>query len=428
MLFPHAAVASPHYLATAAGAGVLQRGGNAVDAAVATNLVLAVVCPHLCGVGGDLIGMVWFDGALHGINSTGALPQAAKLPDDERVPVHGIGAVTVPGAPAGWVAMHERFGSIPLADLAAPAIRYAREGFWPSPNLADGLERSRQLLAQDPESKRLFLTDGKIVNPELADVIADLPGFYTGPVAHNAPEPFTPVDFAAHRAEWVDPMRTEWMGVEVCEMPPNSRGHLVLAALDRLEPLEGLKDDDSELHMRLMRAIGVAAPTGDTVYLATWDEYGNVVSVNESNYMGFGSGVTVPGTGVHLHNRGAYHTAATYKGGAKPVHTLAPGMTLRDGSPEIAFGTMGGEAQIQIHMQLLARIYALGYDAQSAVAAPRWVKHGEADLLAEEGLPPLGGGPMPHPGIAGHAHIIRRAQRGLDAGSDPRCDGSVGGY
>lgn len=427
-VFPHAAVASPHYLATSAGVGVLQSGGNAVDAAIATNLVLAVVCPHLCGVGGDLFAMVFDDGVVHGLNSSGRLPAAAALPKDGKVPERGIGAVTVPGAPAGWLAMHERFGTVPLANLSAPAIRYASEGYWPTPGLSNSLELSRSILETDAETSRIFLTGEMIRNVELAETIAALEHFYAGKVATNTPPPFEPEDFEAHRAEWVEPDHTSFANTEIYEMPPNSRGHLVLRALERLEPLDGLDAESPEFHLRLIRAIESASLDGDTVYLCVHDEHGMAVSINESNYMGFGSGVTVPGTGVHLHNRGAYLTPESYTGGARPIHTLSPAMALREDVPLMLFGTMGGEAQIQIHMQLIARILFLGQDPLEAVGAPRWIKRGDGDLLAEHGLPDIGAGPISQSSIAGHAHVILRTDKGLAAASDPRCDGSAAGY
>lgn len=428
-VFPHAAVASPHFLASAAGLRVLLSGGNAVDAAVATNLVLAVVCPHLCGVGGDLLAMVHSGGEMVGLNSSGRLPKAAKLPPEGEVPVRGIGSATVPGAVAGWLSLLERFGTMGIGELAAPAVRYAREGITPSPSLRRGIERSRELLSEDAEAKRIFLAEPPIVQRDLADTLENLENFYTGRVASNAPQPFAPEDFAGHRAEWVDPLNAPFAGCEIYEMPPPSRGHLVLKALELLEPLDDLSEDDPEFHLRLIRAIeGAASIEGDTVYLCVVDEHGMAVSLNESNYMGFGSGVVIPSTGVHLHNRGAYLTPQTYVGGARPVHTLSPAMALRDGEPHLVFGTMGGDAQIQIHLQLLARILVKGTDPQQAVAAPRWVKQRKGPLMSEEGLPEMGATPVPHSDAAGHAHVILRVAGGLAAASDPRSDGLAAGY
>ena len=426
--FSRAAICSPLTLASEVGLDVLRRGGNAADAAIATNLALAVAYPHMCGVGGDLLAMIWNDGELVGLNSSGALPARAELPPG-GVPLRGPGSATVPGAPAGWVALAERFGSRPLAELAAPAARLAREGVERAPGLAKITEWSRELLAQDPEAARIYLADGKLAQPELADVIDDLAGFYSGAVAKAAPEPFTPADFSAHRAEWVEPLREPFSGVEVCEMPPNSRGHLVLEAIRRLEPLDGLAPSQPAWHELLIRALRAAVFGGDTIYLCVVDENGMAVSLNQSLFSGFGSGVVVPGTGVLLHNRGAYHSPDTYRGGAKPVHTLSPAMALADGRPRLVFGTMGGDAQVQIHLQLLARILIAGDPVEEAIAAPRW-QFSERELLYEEGVPvpiDLPGGmtatPMPVPELAGHAHAILIGEDGLHAAADPRADG-----
>jgi gamma-glutamyltranspeptidase/glutathione hydrolase len=424
------AVCSPLTLASEVGRDVLRDGGNAVDAAIATNLVLAVAYPHMCGVGGDLLAQVWDRGALVGLNASGALPAAAVLPEDGTVPEHGIGSATVPGAPSGWCALADRFGTRSLRALAEPAIRLARRGVPRSPGLARMTAWWRSRLEADPEAARIFLAEGDLVQEELADVLADLPGFYHGPVAAAAPAPFTPEDFAAHAAEWVEPLRTPLGDAEVCELPHNSRGHLVLEAIRRLAPLDGLRPDDPEFHARQMAALEPVVRGGDTIYLTVVDGDGMAVSLNQSLFRPFGSGVVVPGTGVLLHNRGAFHTPATYRGGGKPIHTLAPGMALRDGRPLLVFGTMGGEGQVQIHLQLLARILVAGQDPQDAVAAPRWLLEPDV-LLVEDGLPPLADVaptgvsilPMAVPDLAGHAHAIRITGDGLLAGCDPRADG-----
>jgi gamma-glutamyltranspeptidase/glutathione hydrolase len=231
----------------------------------------------------------------------------------------------------------------------------------------------------------------------------------------------------------VTPLRAPFAGVEVCEMPPNSRGHLVLDAIARLEPLDGLGPADGEFHRRLVRALGAATFGGDTIYLCVVDGRGMAVSLNQSLYMAFGSGVVVPGTGVLLHNRGAYHTRESYRGGARPVHTLAPAMALAGGRPRLVFGTMGGEGQVQIHLQLIARILVAREPVDAAIAAPRWT-FDRTTLFVETGLPaldPLPGAlgvwPMPVADLAGHAHAILVGPDGLDAGSDPRADGVPAG-
>ena len=429
-LFPHAAVATPHYLASSAGLAVLTSGGNALDAAVAANLVLAVVYPHMCGLGGDLFAMVWASGEIAGLNSSGRLPAKAKL-YTETVPRTGIGSATVPGAAAGWLALLERYGTRSIGELAVPAIRLAREGCPRAPGLARITSLMSVLLERDEEARRIFLADGPLIQEDLVRSLEDLDTFYKGPVAERAPEPFSPADFAEHRAQWVEPMRIEWRGMEVCEMPPNSRGHLALRMLQALEPLDGLTPDDAEWHRRLIRAhdgvVSASEDGGDTIYLCVRDENGMAVSLSQSLSGAFGSGVVVPGTGVLLHNRAEYFTADAYGGGARPVHTLSPAMVLKDGEPHLIFGTMGGLSQLQVHLQLLSRIVIGGQGIAEAVAAPRWRVFPQM-LCAEEGLPDLGAQPYPYPDLAGHAHVIRVLSGHVDAAFDPRSDGAALGY
>ncbi len=446
--FPHAAVASPHYLASSAGLAVLASGGNAVDAAIAANLVLAVVYPHMCGLGGDLLAMVWADGDLHGLNSAGALPMAA--PRVEKVPRKGIGAASVPGCVGGWRALRERFGTREIADLAAPAIRYAREGVVRAPGFARITGLMRPLLERDVEAARIYLGDDPLVQPELAATLEQIDDFeeYLG---SRAPAPFAAQDFRAHRAEWVMPRRLQWRGVEVCEMPPHSRGHLVLEALERLEPLDGLKPADAEWHQRLIRAHGPGGLANDTIYLCVRDEQGMAVSLSQSLKDAFGCGVVIPGTGVLLQNRAADFTPETYIGGAKvPEHTLAPAMVLGSApgaghddlqlrgalaqderkeqmEPLLVFGTMGGPSQTQIHLQLLSRIFVAGEDIGDAIAAPRW-RINPGGLIADAGLPEIGAQPAPVPDLLGHAHAIMVQGHGVAAAADPRSDGAALGY
>jgi gamma-glutamyltranspeptidase / glutathione hydrolase len=428
--FEQGAVCSPLTLASEIGLEILRSGGNAVDAAIATNLALAVAYPHMCGVGGDVLAMVWADGALHGLNSSGRLPAAAELPED-GVPERGIMSATVPGAPAGWAALAERFGSRTIDELAQPAIRLARDGVERAPGLRRGIAQYGDVL--DTVGQQIFQSGDQLVQPDLARTLETLADFYMGEVARNAPSPFSPADFAIHAVEWVEPLAKEFFGVQVCEMPPNSRGHLTLEYLARLEDLTGLSPTDAEWHVNLIRAVVSAKDAGDTIYLCTADDNGMAVSLNQSLYMGFGSGVVVPGTGVVLHNRGAYHTTSSYRGGEKPIHTLAPAMCLHDGRPELLFGTMGGEAQVQIHLQLLTRIFIARQDIADAIAAPRWVLK-QGTLSVEEGLPDLSGLVEPpiarttRPEDGGHAHAIRIRDGYFEAAADPRSDGVAVGF
>lgn len=431
--FAHAAVCSPLTIASEIGLAVLRDGGNAVDAAIATNLALAVAYPHMCGVGGDLLAQVWCEGELSGLISAGRLPETATIPSDRQVPQRGIGAATVPGAPAGWMALAERYGTRRVRDLAEPAISLAREGIERSPGLSRFTERSRDMLADEPETAGVFLALGRLVQTDLAKTLERIEDFYEGVVASSTPRPFTPEDFAAHRPEWVRPLRARFVSVEVFELPPPSRGHLALEAIRRLEPLEGISPHHPEFHLRLIRALRSATLGGDTIYCCVVDSAGMAVSLNQSLYGAFGSGVLVPGTGVLLHNRGAYLTPETYRGGARPAHTLSPGMALDDGRPRLVFGTMGGDAQIQIHLQVLARILAAGQAPEEAISAPRWIFTSD-HIVAEEGIPTLD---PPHGMVlrsmgfqdsAGHAHCILVEPDGLRAACDPRADGAPVGF
>ena len=422
------AICSPLTLASRVGNDFLEDGANAVDATVAANLVLAVAYPHMCGVGGDLLAMVWNEKELVGLNSSGALPAQARLPDT-GVPRRGIGSATVPGAPAGWMALVERFASRTLSELAEPAIELARSGV----ARPGSLKRFIRLHEADPflddEAASIHLGADPLVQTDLAATLSELEDFYGGRVARLAPEPFTQDDFASHTVEWVEPLSEDLVGTRICEMPPNSRGHLALEAIRRLESLEGLTPNDPEWHRRLLGALGPVHDDGGTVYLCCVDGEGMCVSLNQSLYQDFGSGVMVPGTGVLLHNRGSYHSPSSYGPRAKPIHTLSPAMALKDGRPYLVFGTMGGEAQIQIHLQLLARILIAGESVEDAIAAPRWT-HVRGELIVEEGLPDLSGA---FPGVrvrrpaipeeSGHAHCIRVTAEGLEAAADPRSDG-----
>jgi gamma-glutamyltranspeptidase len=440
--FPYAAVASPHYLASAAGLSALAAGGTAVDAAIAMNLTLAVVYPHMCGLGGDVIAMVWHDGELHGLNSTGRLPAGTATVNE--VPRTGIGSVTIPGCVAGLRALHERFGRRDWEELARPAIRYAREGTPRAPGLERVTAYMKPLLEKDPNAARIFLGPGPLLQPELASTLEHLDDFYQR-VGERAPAPFAVGDFQQHKVSWVQPQRTSWHDLEVCEMPPNSRGHLALRALECLEPLEGLTPEDAEWHRRLIDALETSGadgafhpegkrsealdrPSGDTVYLCAVDESGMTVSLNQSLKDAFGSGVMVPGTGVLLQNRAADFTPQTYLPGASvPAHTLAPAMALKDGRPRLVFGTMGGPSQLQVHLQVLARVVVAKEDIAEAVSAPRW-RMTRGGLISDPGLPDLGQKPAPVPDLLGHAHAILLEEGGMAAAADPRSDGIALGY
>jgi len=252
-------VATSQPLATQAGLEVLRRGGSAVDAAIAANAVLGVVEPTGCGIGGDLFAFVWdAKGAkLWALNASGRSP--TKLTPEKlrelagaTIPSHGPLPVTVPGCVDGWAELHARFGALPLSEVLAPAIRYAREGFPTSELVAQAWRDNGKILAEQPGFAEQFLpapAKGQVVvRANLAATLERIAkggrdAFYKGPVAETIASFLqanggflTAEDLAAHRSEWVQPLSTSYRGHEVWELPPNGQG---LAVLEMLNLLEG---------------------------------------------------------------------------------------------------------------------------------------------------------------------------------------------
>jgi gamma-glutamyltranspeptidase / glutathione hydrolase len=519
--FADGCVASPHHLASSAGQQVLAAGGNAVDAAVAANLVLAVVTPYHCGLGGDLLAIVW-DGAARGVTSIGAAPAGAtpdairreigaghgeparSLPGTAGMPTFGALPVTVPGAVAGWFALLERWGTRSFGALADAAVRHARDGFPVSPHGAQYPARAREVLDGQPgwaDSFGRMRAGERFVQPELAATLRTLaedgPGaFYRGAIgerivttlqAHGST--MDVADLAAHEVETPTPLRGGYRDVDVLELPPPTQGVTALTALAILDAVgTALPDDpgaaahlqveavraamaDRQEHLadpRTMRATPemLLAPDrlaavagridpdaarpwpparpapGGTAYLCAADRDGLLVSLIQSNFVGFGSGVVVPETGIGLHDRGAHFSLDpadpnVIGPGKRPMHTLIPGLALRDGAPWTVFGTMGGDGQPQIHTQLLGALVDEGADPQTAVDRPRWIVdvadgavevEEDADPAVVEGLRRRGHTVREMPARshgAGHAHAIQVTPAGYVAGSDPRCEGAV---
>lgn len=255
-------VATSQPLATQAALDLLRRGGNAIDAAIAANAVLALVEPTGCGLGGDLFAIVWHEesGKLHGLNGSGRSPASLTLKHLrglglERIPSHGPLPITVPGCVDGWFELHERFGSLPMAEILAPAIQYAEEGFPLTQLIAHYWARSVPVLERWPGFREQFTVAGRAPregemfrNPGLARTLRRLAEggrdeFYRGDMAREIADFVQRAggflsfeDLAAHRSEWVDPVSTSYRGVELWELPPNGQG---IAALQMLNLLEG---------------------------------------------------------------------------------------------------------------------------------------------------------------------------------------------
>ena len=276
----HGMAATSQPLATAAALRVLQEGGNAIDAAIAANALIGVVEPMSCGMGGDLFAIVWDakTGKLHGLNASGRSPYAAtrdvfQAKGLKEIPTHGPLSWSVPGCVDGWETLRARFGTKPLAELLAPAIRYADEGFPVSEIIAADWRGAAPALRSIPTSAACFLPEGHA--PATGDVFrnADLArslrmvaqggrdAYYRGPIAEaivayskQVGGLFETRDFQAHTSTWVEPVSTNYRGYDVWELPPNGQGIATLQMLNLLEPydLKSLGPNSAEaLHLMI---------------------------------------------------------------------------------------------------------------------------------------------------------------------------------
>jgi gamma-glutamyltranspeptidase/glutathione hydrolase len=518
--------ASSQPLAAQAAAQILERGGSAVDAAIAANAVQGLMEPPSNGLGGDLFAIVHTakDEALHGLNASG-WSAAGMTPEflarkgiKGDLPSCGPYTVTVPGAVAGWIALHERFGRLPLAADLAAATWYAENGF-PVMEITAGLwSGAAPVLAEDRESAATFLIEGRppaagevFRNPALARSLRRIAesgrrGFYQGPTAEAIVEVvrehggvMDPADLAEFEAEWVDPLQITYRGWRVAELPPNGQGIAALLMLRILErfPLgewgfhssralhamieakklayadllryvgdprfgpvpvrELLSDRNAAARARLIdpaKAAARAEPShvpgittsrdGDTIFLAVADGEGNVVSLIQSNYHGFGSGLTPKGCGFVLQSRGRLFTLEpgrpnTLAGRKRPLHTIIPGFMQKEGV-SIGFGIMGAWNQAQAHAQFVADVADFGMDIQQALEAGRFTKSTfeGLDVEVERSIPgkvrdelaalghQLEVRPLRTPNFGyGQAVLVDRASGVKSGASDPRHDGAA---
>lgn len=468
-----AMVATSHPLATIAGLRALERGGNAVDAALASACTLAVAEPTDNGLGGDAFALLWDGSGLHGLNGSGRSPAVLDGP----AAAEGPRSVTVPGAPRLWWDMAGRFGQLDLGAALTDAARLAEVGVTCTPRIADKWSRAELAPWPSPGLGRRFSIPG--LASTLRRIAAEGPaGFYEGPVAAAIAQAtwLSEADLAEHRSEWVEPLRREYRGVEVCELPPNGQGAAALLALALYEELEpglhsgieamklALADARAEIHdgplpedffaperlgsrrslVTRERALDTAVvlPRGGTTYLCAVDADGMAVSLIQSIYGSFGSGVVAPGTGVVLQNRAAGFDADPVHPnalgpGKRPFHTIIPGMLLERGALLGPFGVMGGPMQPQGHFQVVLRLVDHGDDPQAALDAPRWrVEEGKIVEL-EPGL----AGEEDRLRALGHAVRCAESQHGfgvgqmilrvgdaLIGGSDGRGDGYAAGW
>jgi gamma-glutamyltranspeptidase/glutathione hydrolase len=485
----HGMVVTSQPLAAQAGLQILLRGGNAIDAAVATAAVLNLVEPMMVGVGGDLFAVMYIakEKKIYVLDASGTAPSGATLarfnglgyrwnPKNwgpmSGMPMNGILPVTVPGAVWGWQATLKRFGKLTFKEVLEPAAQYAEKGFpvsertahdWQLPN---ALPLQKCCTEPDPESVKTWYVNGQPPRPGQIFKNADLArtfrllqakggdGFYKGEIAAAIVAKswalggtMTLKDLANYRGKWVEPAHIQYHGFDILELPPPSQAwaavenlNILQACVPQWAPGETLAslgptnpkywhllveakklayadlyrynaDPDfvsvplgkllSEAHAASLcgkidpqRAStpgpeGDFALPGDTVVLSAADGDGNMVSWVNSNFSAFGSGITVPGYGFVLHNRGALFTLDpqspnVIKPHKRPFNTLAAGFVMRGGEPLLTVTLMGGDMQAQGHVQLLVDVLDLGANVQAAADMSRFRHSQISNVLSLE--------------------------------------------
>ncbi|MFT4563763.1 MAG: gamma-glutamyltranspeptidase/glutathione hydrolase [Gammaproteobacteria bacterium] len=455
-------VASSQNLATQVGLDVLRNGGSAVDAAIATNAMLSLVEPHMCGPGGDLFAIVWDprDKALVGLNASGRSPAELsysslkeQLGGADTMPGRGPLAFTMPGAVDGWCALHERFGRLPFAELFQPVIEHARQGVVIGKRTAEAWADAVKGVVDDPVLAKLtgpfsqtFEIKGAsprmgqvFCNPDLAATYVAIGqggrrAFYEGDGARSVVEYLrsigsvvTEQDLLGSHCEWVAPLTTSYRGHDVFELPPNGQGLSVLQILNILEayPLRDFGPNSADYwhvfieakklcfedraryyadpefsdiptktlidksYAERRRALinnqvaaskfshgDVAVPGSDTTYLCAADSDGMMVSLIQSIFSPFGSGLVPPGSGYALQCRGAGFSLGRdhpncYAPKKRPFHTIIPAFVMKDGKPWLSFGVMGADMQPQGQVQVLVNMIDFDMDPQAAGDAAR---------------------------------------------------------
>ena len=468
-------VATSQPLATRAGLRMLERGGNAADAALAAAAVLCVTEPMSTGIGGDLFAAVWAGGSVEALDAAGPAPSRADplTPVEER----GPRSVTVPGAVAGWEELARLHGRLGLDACLADAIDVAERGFavgertaaWWSEAIEPGAKRASAHVP--PEFSPPPARGERVRFPDLAATLRAVAregasALYQGAVAEAicAVSWLDEDDLAGFRARWVTPLRTRYRDYEVVELPPPTQGVMALEALGLLDAFEPdlqhqvecvrlaledariyVRDGADVVHLlepsylarrRAERARAGAEPGGGTVYLCAVDSERMAVSLIQSLGGTFGSGLVAPRTGIVLQGRGAgFALHGAVVPGARPYHTTIPGLLLHDGNLVGPFGVTGGFIQAQAHVQLVSALVDRRLDPQAALDRSRFRVEGELIRL-EQGLWPeaerlerLGYRVVREENTlcfgAGHAIVVDGGA--LLGGSDPRKDGYAAG-
>ena len=516
-------VAAPQFLASQAGAHILEEGGNAIDAAIAANAVMGVVQPYVNGMGGDLFALYYEakTGKLYGLNSSGWTPKALtidylKSHHIDSIDPFGVHTIDIPGCVAGWEALKDRFGTLPFSQTLAPAIYYAQNGFPLAERNARYWSSTRFL--KQPGFQETYLPNG--VAPKLGDVFKNpalanslrqvaahgRDAFYNGPMTDTMVKflrsqggTHTREDFSDFQPEWVEPISTTYRGWTVYELPPNGQGIAALSMLNIMEQFpmaqyghnsvdalhvmieakklayadmyhyvgdprftpvpvkEMISKDLGKQRAKLIdmnKASCQVVPSkiaqvlnahgNTTIYLSTIDKDGNIVSLIQSNYQGYGTGMVAPGLGFSFQDRGAGFNLTpglpnSLAGHKRPLHTIIPAF-MEKGDMHIGFGIMGGWNQAQAHAQFVANVVDYGMNVQAALEQPRFTKptFDGCDVEMEPGIPEAVRAGLTQRGhqiqllepfsfgVGQGEAVVRDSRRNVNfAGSDPRSDGEA---
>ena len=527
VMAPHGMVATSHPLAAQVGLDILKNGGNAFDAAIATNAAIGLMEPMSCGIGGDLFAIVWDAKSqkLYGLQANGRAPMAAtrayfadhNLSD---VPDTGPLSWSIPGCVDGWDELRKRFGTLGFDKLLAPSIAYAEQGFPVSEVIAGSWRgaEGRHLKTYLPDGVHAPKAGEMFKNPALAASYREIAkngrdAFYKGEIAKKlaafskaSGALLTADDLAKHTSTWTEPVKTTYRGYDVWELPPPGQGIAALQMLNLLEPydLKKLGPASADYWHLLTEAKKLAyadrakyytdpefakVPTAaliskeyaetrgklidpkhamtdvaagdakigkaDTIYLCVVDKDRNCVSLIQSNYFGFGSGLAADDLGFAVQNRGSLFSldethANRLEPGKRPFHTIIPAMVTKAGKPVFTFGVMGGDMQPQGHVQVLVNLLDFGMNVQEAGEFPRVEHTGSATPRGHPGSP-TGGTIHAEPGIPEavvaelrkRGHVVDRVKKNgggyqgiwidpvtgvLHGGSESRKDGAAVGY
>ncbi|MEM0155830.1 MAG: gamma-glutamyltransferase [Thermoplasmataceae archaeon] len=475
------AVASGHPLSNEVGMRILRHGGNSYDAAIAVSAALTVVQPHLNGLGADLFAIT-ADGEIRALDGSGNAAGLASIDYFNKngfreIPKNGpLSAISVPGMVGAWSLLYERC-NMRFQDLIKPAIELARNGFFPSPAIVEAIGSTKG----NDDWSRIYngaSIEEKLIQKDLAGTLEEISkdeghSFYHGQIARaietamvNSGGLLRFNDMDSYEALFLKPFQVSYHGYKVYTNPPPSQGSTALMWLNMLNHADLSALDKKEYYNELIRTMRIAysyrskyigdpryvtfpedilesgyqyrilpvsgvrnTSLSDTTAFSVYD--GNFgISAIQSNYTGFGSGFTIPGMGINLNNRGSYFTLDSehnnkLEPGKKTFHTLMA--MYAKGRDEVFLGTMGGDVQPQVDVQVLSGIIDLDRAAQDAVAYPRFAWpasiYGGSDLYCEASLDLEGAIKVKDSSrMMGHAHAIISGDR-FSTGLDPRGDG-----